>query len=61
LRAVRAALATARVDVGDQLSPRALAEFLEVLETEQARLIGVRRAAGLLGEALRGHCYVPRL
>jgi hypothetical protein len=61
LRAVRAGLAGARVDVGDQLPPPALAEFLEVLETEQARLIAVRRAVGLVGEALRGHRYVPRL
>jgi hypothetical protein len=61
LGAVRAALATVRVDVGEQLPPQALAEFLEVLEGEQARLIGVRRAVGLVGEALRGHRYVPRL
>lgn len=61
LHAVRAALATARADVGDQLSPPATEELLEVLESEQARLIAVRRATGLIGEALRGHRYVPRL
>jgi hypothetical protein len=61
LRALRAGLAGARIDVGDQLSPPALAELLEVLETERARLIAVRRAVGLVGEALRGHRYVPRL
>jgi hypothetical protein len=61
LRALRAGLAGARIDVRDQLSPPALAELLEVLETERARLIAVRRAVGLVGEALRGHRYVPRL
>jgi hypothetical protein len=61
LGAARAGLAAVRVEVGDQLSPPALAELIEVLESEQVRLLAVRRAAGLLGEALRGHRYVPRL
>jgi hypothetical protein len=61
VRAVRAALASVRVDVGDQVSPPALGELIEALETEQARLMAARRAAGLVEEALRGHRYVPRL
>lgn len=61
LRAVRAALAGARTDVGDQLSPPGVGELIETLETEQARILAVRRAAGLLVEALRGHRFVPRL
>ena len=61
LSAVRDAIATARADVGGQLPPPALADLIEILEGEQARLIAVRRAMGLVEEALRGHRYVPRL
>lgn len=61
LRAVRAALAGARADLGDRVPPPALAALMETLEGEQARLIAVRRAVGLVHEALRGHRYVPRL
>jgi hypothetical protein len=61
LRAVHDGLAGARVHVGDQLSPRALEELIEALEAEKARLIAVRRATALVGAALRGHRFVPRL
>ena len=61
LEAVRQALAQARVELAGDLPVPAMSALLEALQAEQVRLIAVRRAAGFLEEALRGHRYVPRL
>jgi hypothetical protein len=45
-------------EVADESEVRAA---LEVWERESARLIGVRRAVGLVEEALRGRRFVARL
>jgi hypothetical protein len=61
LQACRRALATARSELADDLPQTAMAELIEVLEVEQARMIATRRSVGLVEQALRGHRYVPRL
>jgi hypothetical protein len=61
LAAVRRALAGARTDLGSVLPAPAMSALLETLQAEQVRLIGVRRAVGLVGEALQGRRHVPRL
>jgi hypothetical protein len=61
VNAVRSALARVRGDLGDRLAVRAVAALIEALQAEQARLIGVRRAVGLVDEALQGHRYIPRM
>jgi len=61
LQAVRRALATARSDLADVVAPPVLAETLEAVEAEEARLLAARRALGLLAQALRGTRFVPRL
>ncbi len=61
VHAGRRALATARSDLADDLTPGAMTELLEAVEAEEARLVAARRAVGLVEEALRGHRYVPRL
>lgn len=61
LQGTRRALATARSDLGGVLPPPALREAVEAIEQEEARLVAARRALGLLGDALRGLRYVPRL
>jgi len=59
--AVHRALSGARAELGDDLPAPAVAELIEVLHAEQARLLAARRAVGLVEEALRGHRFVPRL
>jgi hypothetical protein len=61
LATARQALARARADLAGELAAQAVAELIEMLQAEQVRLIAVRRAVGLVEEALRGHRYVPRL
>lgn len=61
LQATRRALAAARADLAGVLAPPALAEAVEVVEAEEARLVAARRALALVGDALRGVRYVPRL
>jgi hypothetical protein len=61
LQAVRRALATARSELADVVAPPVLAETLEAVEAEEARLLAARRALGLLAQALRGVRFVPRL
>jgi hypothetical protein len=61
LQAVRRALATARSELADVVAPPVLAETLEAVEAEEARLLAARRALGLLAQALRGTRFVPRL
>ena len=59
--AVRAALAGARADLAGAVDAPTVAALFEALEAERVRLIAVRRAVGLVEEALRGHRHVPRL
>jgi hypothetical protein len=57
----RAALASVRADLRDVLAPHVLAEAIDVLELELARLLRVRRSATLVEEALAGRRPRPRL
>jgi hypothetical protein len=61
LQATRRALATIRSELGSVLPPPALREAVEVIETDQARLVAARRGLSLVGEALRGVRFIPRL
>jgi hypothetical protein len=61
LQATRRALATARADLADLLPPPALAEALDVVESEEARILAAQRGVALVGQALRGVRFVPRL
>jgi erythromycin esterase-like protein len=55
------ALAAARRELSGDLPPEPLAEVVEALEREQARLLRARREVALVRQALRGERYVPRL
>jgi len=61
LEAMRAAYREVRVDLGDLVSPEALAQIQSDLETEGLRLRASARSARLLYDALVGKRYVPRL
>jgi hypothetical protein len=61
LQATRRALATARADLAGLVPPPALAETLEVIESEEARLLAAQRGVALVGQALRGMRFIPRL
>jgi hypothetical protein len=56
-----AARSTVRADLSAVLDSRAVDGVLAALEHEHARLLAVHRAVGLVGDALRGLRYVPRL
>jgi HEAT repeat protein len=56
-----AARGAARAELADHLDARALDGVLTALEHEHARLLAAHRAVGLVGDALRGLRYVPRL
>jgi hypothetical protein len=59
--AVRRGLSEARGLLRDVADEAEIAAALEVWQRESARLIGVRRAVGLVEEALRGRRYVARM
>lgn len=61
LDAARRSYARARAEVGGHVGPEVLAQLLETLEQEGARLLAVQREIGLVASALRGEPYVPRL
>lgn len=61
LHAARRALATARGELGDIVPPQVLNEALEVVESEQARILAAQRGLALVSQALRGIRFVPRL
>ncbi|MGZ4627202.1 MAG: hypothetical protein ACXV3S_13090, partial [Kineosporiaceae bacterium] len=61
LHATRRALATARAELAGVVPPPAVAEALEVVESEEARLLAAQRGLLLVGQALRGVRFVPRL
>ncbi len=56
-----AARSAARAELREHLQPQALDALLVTLDHEQARLIELHRAVRLVGDALRGLRYVPRL
>ena len=59
--AVNRGLSEGRGVLRDVAGEAEVAAALEVWEREAARLIGVRRAVGLVEEALRGRRYVARM
>lgn len=61
LGAARASYARARAELGDVVTPEAVGEALAALEREGAHLLALRREVDLLGRALRGEAFVPRL
>lgn len=61
LAGVRRALSGVRSALGDVVDPPGLAQVIEALEVEQARLLAAGRGVALVEEALRGHRHVPRL
>jgi hypothetical protein len=56
-----AARAQGRADLREHLDPAALDAFMVALDHEHARLLELHRAVRLVGDALRGLRYVPRL
>jgi hypothetical protein len=61
LEGVRRGLGDARADLRDVVPPDVVDTAVETWMSEEARLGGVRRAVGLVEEALRGRRFVPRL
>jgi hypothetical protein len=61
LAATRAAVATLRADLRDEVAPQALGEAVDAMQREQARLEADARATRLVAEALRGVRHRPRL
>ena len=59
--AVRRGLSEVRADLRDVASLEVVDAAIQTFQLEEARLIGVRRAVGLVEEALRGRRYVARL
>lgn len=59
--AVNRGLSEARAVLRDVASETEIAAALETWQREAARLIGVRRAVGLVEEALRGRRFVARM
>jgi hypothetical protein len=59
--ACRRGLSEARSDLRDVADPDVVDAAVETWLTEDARLGGVRRAAGLVEEAIRGRRFVARL
>lgn len=59
--AVRRGLSEARGALRDVADTHAIAGAVECWQREEARLLGVRRAAGLVEEAIRGRRFVERL
>ncbi|MDN5895480.1 MAG: hypothetical protein L0H93_15825, partial [Nocardioides sp.] len=51
----------ARGELRDFTTPEVLEEAIETFQSERARLLGVRRAVGLVEEALRGRRFAARL
>jgi hypothetical protein len=59
--AVSRGLSEARGVLRDVAGESEIAAALEIWERESARLLGARRAVGLVEEALRGRRYVARM
>ncbi|HNV10105.1 MAG TPA: hypothetical protein PKN27_02070 [Propionibacteriaceae bacterium] len=61
IRASREALGKARADLSDYVGGDVLDRAVEVLQSEGARLVRVRRSVMLIEEALRGRIFIQRL
>jgi hypothetical protein len=59
--AVRRGLSEVRSDLRDVATPAVVEAAVQTFQLEEARLVSVRRAVGLVEEALRGRRYVARL
>ncbi|HEX6150405.1 hypothetical protein [Nocardioides sp.] len=59
--ACRRGLSEARADLGQVADLAVVDAALQTFQLEEARLLAVRRAVGLVEEALRGRRYVARL
>ncbi|MEP6814866.1 MAG: hypothetical protein ABI873_04885 [Marmoricola sp.] len=59
--AVNRGLSEARGELRDVAEPRAVDAAVETFQRESARLLGERRAVGLVEEALRGRRFAARL
>ncbi len=59
--AVRRGLSEARAELRDVADPDTVERAVETWHVEAARLLGERRAVGLVEEALRGKRFVARL
>ena len=59
--AVRRGLSEARAELRDVASLEVIDSAIQTWQTEDARLSIIRRAVGLVEEALRGRRYVARL
>jgi len=59
--ACRRGLSEARADLGKVAELWVVEAAVQTFQLEQARLLAVRRAVGLVEEALRGRRYVARL
>lgn len=59
--ACRRGLSEARADLGQVAELWVVEAAVQTFQLEQARLLAVRRAVGLVEEALRGRRYVARL
>ena len=61
LGGLQAAVASARADLRDDVSPSVITEVIDALQREQASLEAARRSVRLVAEALRGVRHRPRL
>lgn len=61
LTAMREAYRRIRVDLADELPPRAFGQVMEHLAQEGLRMRANAKAVGLVHEAMRGKKFVPRL
>jgi hypothetical protein len=61
LEASRAAYASARADLAAAMPPEVVTETLRALEFEGVRLAAVQRQVAMVGEALAGATWRPRL
>ena len=59
--ACRRGLSEARSELRDVVDPEVVEVAVQTFQREEARLVAVRRAVGLVEEALRGRRYVARL
>ena len=59
--ACRQGLSAARADLREVAEPAVVEAAVQTFQLEEARLVGLRRAVGLVEEALRGRRYVARL
>lgn len=59
--ACRRGLSEARADLGQVAELAVVDAAVQTFQLEEARLLAVRRAVGLVEEALRGRRYVARL